>query len=190
MKPATLEPGRLSAHDRILLTAHDLFYRHGVRATGIDLVIAESGVAKLTFYRHFPSKNALVLAVLDHRHRRWMAWFTDALARHRSRNRPALEALVPALAEWFHDKNFRGCAFLNTVIELGGTLPGVMAACRLHKQDMTAAIAELLPASRQRKRQALAIAIAVDGAIVHAQFERDAKASLKALDGLLHPYFG
>ncbi|MHB1272342.1 MAG: hypothetical protein ACYCZD_06130 [Rhodanobacter sp.] len=55
---------------------------------------------------------------------------------------------------------------------------------------MTAAIAGLLPASRQRKRQALAIAIAVDGAIVHAQFERDAKASLKALNDLLRPYLG
>ncbi|TAM60462.1 MAG: TetR/AcrR family transcriptional regulator [Rhodanobacter sp.] len=190
MKPATLESERPSARDRILLTAHDLFYRHGIRATGIDLVIAESGVAKLTFYRHFPSKNALVLAVLEHRHRHWMSWFTDALTRHRPRTRPPLEALVPALAEWFHDGNFRGCAFLNTMTELGGSLPGVMAACRLHKQDMTAAIAGLLPASRQRKRQALAIAIAVDGAIVHTQFERDAKASLKALDDLLRPYLG
>jgi len=188
MKPASLGSARPSAHDRILLTAHDLFYRHGVRATGIDLVIAESGVAKLTFYRHFPSKNALVLAVLEHRHQRWMAWFTDALVRHRPRNGPPLEALVPALAEWFHDANFRGCAFLNTVTELGGALPGVTAACRLHKQDMTAAIAGLLPASRQRKRQAVAIAIAVDGAIVHAQFEGDAKASLRGLDDLLRPY--
>ena len=65
--------GTPSARDRILRTAHDLFYRDGIRATGIDRVIAESGVAKLTFYRHFPSKNDLIRAYLDYRHQRWRA---------------------------------------------------------------------------------------------------------------------
>src|SRR6218665_2250806 len=65
----------LPARDRILVTAHQLFYRDGIRATGIDRIIAESGVAKLTFYRHFPSKDDLVLAFLDYRHDRWLAWF-------------------------------------------------------------------------------------------------------------------
>lgn len=50
------------ARERILLTAHDLFYRDGIRASGIDRVIAEAGVSKATFYRHFPSKNALIRA--------------------------------------------------------------------------------------------------------------------------------
>jgi len=50
----------LPARERILLTAHELFYRDGIRATGIDRVIAESGVTKVTFYRHFPSKNDLI----------------------------------------------------------------------------------------------------------------------------------
>lgn len=190
MRSSALELGHIPARDRILLTAHDLFYRDGIRATGIDLVISESGVAKLTFYRHFPSKNELVLSVLDHRHERWMAWFTEALTRHHHRNKHPLEALVPTLAEWFHDENFRGCAFINTATELGGMLPEVVTACRRHKQAMTTAIAALLPASRQRKRQAIAIAIAIDGAIVHSQFEQDGRASLKALDDLLRPYIG
>eukprot|EP01031_Cornospumella_fuschlensis_P009142 gene9142-11228_t len=56
----------LPARDRILVTAHDLFYRDGIRATGIDRIIAESGVAKLTFYRHFPSKDELVKAFLNY----------------------------------------------------------------------------------------------------------------------------
>ncbi|MGH8157363.1 MAG: TetR/AcrR family transcriptional regulator [Rhodanobacter sp.] len=176
------------ARERILLAAHDLFYREGIRATGIDRVIAEADVAKLTFYRHFPSKNDLVLAFLDHRHERWMAWFNEALARHRPSSGNALAALVPTVAEWLRDEQFRGCAFLNAVGELGGTLPEVVATCHRHKQEMTATIAKLLPASRQRTRQANAIAIAVDGAITHAQFEPDAKALLKALDDLLRPF--
>ncbi|MEO9078617.1 MAG: hypothetical protein ABI268_04830, partial [Rhodanobacter sp.] len=71
-----------------------------------------------------------------------------------------------------------------------GTVPEVVATCRRHKQEMTATIAKLLPASRQRTRQANAIAIAIDGAIAHAQFEPDAKAPLQALGDLLRPFLG
>ncbi len=141
-------PATPGARERILLTAHELFYRDGIRATGIDRVIAESGVAKLTFYRHFPSKNELVREFLEYRHQRWMDWFVNALQRHGGDGK----ALVPALAEWFGDDGYRGCAFINSVGELGDTLPEVMEITRRHKQDMADAIAQLLPASRQRKR--------------------------------------
>lgn len=170
-----------SARERILLTAHDLFYREGIRATGIDRVIAQSGVTKVTFYRHFPSKNDLVLAFLDYRHRRWMAWFVDALQRHGG----GLHALLPTLAEWFGSEDFRGCAFINSVGELGGAQPEVVTISRRHKRDMTAAIADLLPPSTQRDAEARAIALAVDGAIVRAQFDPAPAAALRALSRLL-----
>lgn len=170
----------LPARDRILRTAHDLFYRDGIRATGIDRLIAESGVTKVTFYRHFPSKNDLIRAFLAHRHERWMAWFTDALRRHGS-ERKGIDALVPALAEWFGDTSFRGCAFINSVAEL----PEMADIAREHKAQMTAAIASLLPPSRQRARDAQAVALAVDGAIVQAQFAPSPDAALKSLDRLI-----
>ncbi|MDD3519164.1 MAG: TetR/AcrR family transcriptional regulator, partial [Chromatiales bacterium] len=132
------QPG---ARERILLTAHDLFYRDGVRATGIDRIIAESGVTKVTFYRHFPSKNDLIRAFLDYRHGRWMAWFVDALVRHGGN----ANAVVPAVGEWLGDPEYRGCAFINTVTELAGTLPDVVEIAHAHKQDMIAAIAAVLP---------------------------------------------
>lgn len=171
----------LSARERILLTAHDLFYREGIRATGIDRVIAASGVTKVTFYRHFPSKNDLILAFLDYRHQRWMDWFTDAL----QRKGKGLKALVPALAEWFGDEDFRGCAFINSVGELGSTLPEVVAISQRHKQDMLAAIMALLPPSKQRDRDAQAIALAVDGAIIRAQFDQAPDAALQTLERIL-----
>ena len=170
----------LSARDRILFTAHRLFYSEGIRATGVDRVIAESQVAKLTFYRHFPSKNDLVQAFLVFRHERWMAWFTDAVQRH-AQKQPGVQALVPVLREWFEDEAFRGCAFINGLVEMGGTQAQVVDAARSHKDDMTAVIAQLLPASRHRKADAQAIAIAVDGAIVRAQLE---DSPVKALAGL------
>jgi len=170
-----------SPYDRILRTAHDLFYRDGIRATGIDRVIADSGVAKLTFYRQFASKDDLIRAFLEFRHERWMAWFTGALARHG--NGPG--ALVPTLREWLASADFRGCAFLNSVGELGGTMPDVVEIARRHKADMTRAIAALLPPSRRRARLAQAIALAVDGAIVQAQFAGEAKAPLEAFGRVL-----
>lgn len=173
--PAPTTPG---ARERILLTAHELFYRDGIRATGIDRVIAESGVAKLTFYRHFPSKNELVREFLEYRHRRWMTWFVAALQRHGGDSK----ALVPALAEWFGDDGYRGCAFINSVGELGEALPEVMDITRRHKQDMADAIGSLLPSSRQRTRQAMDLALAVDGAIVRAQFDQNPETALASLE--------
>ena len=163
--------------ERILHTAHDLFYRDGIRATGIDRVIAESGVAKVTFYRQFASKDELILAFLDFRHERWMAWFTAALARHGH----TLAALEPALREWFAAPEFRGCAFLNSVGELGVALPQVLEVTRRHKQDMTAAIARLIAPGPGRARTSRALALAVDGAIVQAQFQASPDAALDSL---------
>jgi AcrR family transcriptional regulator len=173
------------ARDRILLTAHELFYREGIRATGIDRVIAESGVTKVTFYRHFPSKNELIREFLEYRHARWMAWFDEALQRHGAGRGKGVAALVPALREWFGDAGFRGCAFINSVGELGGVLPGVAEIGRRHKGEMAAAIKNLLPASRHREADAQAIALAVDGAIVRAQLDETPDAALKALDRLI-----
>jgi len=175
--------GDLSARERILRTAHDLFYAEGLRATGIDRVIAEAGVTKVTFYRHFPSKNDLILAYLKLRHDNWMRWFTEALERHGGASKGA-QALPPAMKEWFRGKSlgdFRGCAFLNGVSELGPAMPAVVEATRQHKQQMTDAIAALLPQSGQRKRMAEALAAAVDGAIVQAQYSDDPAPALRAL---------
>lgn len=166
-----------SAQDRILLTAHRLFYRDGVRATGVDRIIAESAVAKLTFYRHYPSKHDLILAYLAYRHTRWMTWFVDALARHGG----TAQAIVPTLREWFTDETFRGCAFLNSVGELAEEIPEVTQITCDHKQDMAQAVMTLLPASRSRKSQAQALALAIDGAIVQAQFGQNVDAVLDSL---------
>lgn len=173
------------ARERILMTAHALFYRDGIRATGIDRVIAESSVAKVTFYRHFPSKNDLIRAYMEYRHQHWMAWFNAALERHGVGRGRGIDALRPVLDEWFTDEGFRGCAFINSVGELGSALPEVKETTRRHKRGMVAAIALLLPPSRQRGRIAEAVALAVDGAIVHAQFDDTPTSALNALGRIL-----
>lgn len=185
-----LPPGwqDLPARDRLLHTAHALFYRDGIRATGIDRVIAESGVTKVTFYRHFPSKNDLVCAYLEYRHAGWMAWFADALQRHAHAlptGTDRTRALAPALAEWLGSKHFRGCAFINSVSELGDTVPEVLEIARRHKRDMTALLASLLPESVHRAQDAQALTLVVEGAIVRVQMGEPVKAVAAAVSRLV-----
>ena len=93
---------------------------------------------------------------------------------------------MPTVEEWFRDVRYRGCAFINSVGELGGTLPDVIEIARSHKQDMTAAIAAVLPKSRQRAQIAQAVALAIDGAIVRAQFDPSPNAALAALRRIIN----
>lgn len=177
----------LPARERILLTAHDLFYADGIRVTGIDRVIAASGVTKVTFYRHFPSKDDLVRAFLDHRHGLWMAWFVDALGRRGAQQRigdgQALVVLADVMAEWFADPVFRGCAFINSVVEVGASVAGAIDISREHKREMVEVIAGLLPEVPHRMAVAQAAALGVDGAIVKAQMG-DAALAREAVDDL------
>ena len=175
------ESAKRPVREKILHTAHDLFYRDGIRATGVDKVIAESGVSKVTFYRHFPSKRDLILAYLDYRHHRWIHWFKEALARHGGKPGAGLKPLVATLEEWFDSPLYRGCAFINTTAELADTWPEALEICRSHKRDMTLIIAELLPESPDRMQLAQAAAVAVDGAIITAQLEQSSENASSAL---------
>jgi AcrR family transcriptional regulator len=169
------------ARARILLTAHDLFYRQGIRSTGIDTVITRAAVTKVTFYRHFKSKNELIVAYLEYRHERWMSWFTAALQRHGG----TLQALVPTMAEWFRSPEYRGCAFINGVSEIAPALPQVTEITRRHKAEMQQAIAALLPDVRRRQTVARSLALVIDGSIVRAQFCCDPEAVLRDLRQLV-----
>ncbi|MGK3128985.1 TetR/AcrR family transcriptional regulator [Pantoea sp. C8B4] len=170
-----------AARDRILLSAQQLFYQQGIRATGIDKIIAAAGVTKVTFYRHFPAKNALILAFLQTRHQRWMTAFRSALAQHED----LVDALPAALLSWFNDDDYRGCAFINTAAELGNTLPEASLLIRQHKQEMAQAIADKLPTEIQDK--IAPIVLLVEGAIVQVQIGEEAEEIVQVLRSALTP---
>lgn len=110
-----------SAKDRILRVADELFYREGVRAVGIDRIIAESGVAKASFYRSFPTKDDLVVAYLELRRLRGIGYIEHA---RKERPESALEQLhffIDYLAERMLRPDYRGCAFMNTIVEFPDT---------------------------------------------------------------------
>ena len=110
---------KLSARARILETAYELFSRDGVRAVGIDRIIAEADIAKATLYRHVPSKEHLVLAFLDLREQRWTRDWLEAETERMAR-RPQERALCvfDVVDEWFHRADFEGCAFIKTLLEI------------------------------------------------------------------------
>ncbi|KLU15470.1 MULTISPECIES: TetR/AcrR family transcriptional regulator [Xenorhabdus] len=157
------------ARERILKAAHMLFYRDGIRATGIDRIIKESEVTKVTFYRHFPSKNDLILAFLDYRHEQWIQWFRGSLQANINRSSSPTEALTKTLAEWFNSNEFRGCAFINTVIEIGKEQPQVIPLIQAHKKQIEQVIASSLPPELNGKRLAQKFALLVEGAIIMMQ---------------------
>lgn len=184
----TVDRNTLPARQRILLTAHDLFYQEGIRATGIDRIIKESGVTKVTFYRHFPSKNDLITAFLAYRHQQWLTWFSTALDRHVAQTGGLLPALAPCLAEWFDDPRFRGCAFINTAVEIADLLPESLQIAGRHKRQMADELARHLPAGpqrEQREQRAAMLAMLIDGAIVRVQIERQPQAALQVLNAAL-----
>ncbi|MCI2416427.1 TetR/AcrR family transcriptional regulator [Saccharopolyspora sp. K220] len=120
---------RATTRERILTTAYDLFSRRGIRAVGVDEIIARSGVAKATLYRHFPSKNDLVLAFLDDRERRWTRGVVEAGARQRAETPlERLLAVFDVFDSWFHHADFEGCSFISVLLEMGPEHPAGTAS--------------------------------------------------------------
>jgi AcrR family transcriptional regulator len=106
------------ARTRILDTAYELFSRHGARSVGVDRIIAEAGVAKMTLYRHFESKDDLVLAFLDLREERWTRdWLQDGIERRARKPEGRTLAVFDLLDEWFHRDDFESCAFARTLLD-------------------------------------------------------------------------
>ena len=108
----------MGARDRIVDTAYDLFSHHGIRAVGVDRIVAESGVAKMSLYRHFRSKDELVLAFLQERERRWTnEWLRAEAERRGATAAERMLAIFDVFGEWFVVDDFEGCAFINVLLE-------------------------------------------------------------------------
>lgn len=109
---------------RILAVAYELFSRRGVRDVGVNELIERSGVAKATFYRHFPSKDALVLAFLEQRDQIWTVDAIVGQAKQRGTT-PAeqLLAIFDVFGDWFLREDFEACSFINILLEMGPAHP-------------------------------------------------------------------
>jgi AcrR family transcriptional regulator len=108
-----------SGRERLARAAYELFSRDGIRAVGVDAVIARAGTAKMTLYRNFPSKDDLILDFLRRREQLWTREWLEAESRERGRTaREQLLAIFDVFSEWFSQPDFEGCSFLTTMIEV------------------------------------------------------------------------
>jgi AcrR family transcriptional regulator len=175
------------ARNRILETADRLFYQEGIRAVGIDRVIAEADVAKATLYAHFPSKDDLIVAVLKYREESVTAFFRTAMERHGRRTKGKIKAFFAALKEWFQSPGFRGCAFINAAVELADPKHPGSKFVREYKQRFREMLDILVEESVGKAHSKLtpAVAILVEGAVVTAVIHGSADAADVARDAAL-----
>jgi AcrR family transcriptional regulator len=154
----------------LIHTALRLFSAHGYRAVGIDRILAESGVAKMTLYKYFASKEALILAVLEARNQTFM----ESLAAHAASREEGLARLAAVFewhAAWFASDDFRGCLFINASAEHDASAPEVTALAARHKQRIMQLLNEWLqPVVPPGAAAVLAVqfSMLIDGAIVAA----------------------
>ena len=168
-----------NARKRIVETAEKLFYSEGIRAVGIDRVIAEAWVAKMTLYNHFPSKDDLVVEVLKYREEQFNLYLRQRMLEHQSQGLNSLKAFFAALKDWFQCSDYPGCAFLNALAELADSNPTATDFCSDHKRRFKEQLTEIIieSAGTQAAAVAPAICILVEGAIVTAVSEGNADAA-------------
>jgi AcrR family transcriptional regulator len=175
------------ARQRILEAADRLFYQHGIRAVGIDRVIAEAGVAKMSLYNHFPSKDDLILAVLKYREEAVLEFFRSSMERHGKKARNPLRAFFAALKDLFESPGFRGCAFQNAAVELADPAHPGTEFVRGHKQRFGEFLRGFIEGMQGQvaAKVAPAVAILVEGAIVTAVIQGNPEAADVARDAAL-----
>jgi AcrR family transcriptional regulator len=175
------------ARERLVKKADQLFYAEGVHAVGIDRIIKEASVAKMTLYNHFRSKDDLILAVLQQREENLNEMFSKSIAKHARKGKSRLEAFFLAMKDWFRKDDFRGCSFINTTIELADNSHAASKFSASHKKRFHRMIGELVAeeVGAEAKTIAPAISLLAEGAIVAAVIQQSAKPADTAREAAL-----
>jgi AcrR family transcriptional regulator len=172
-----------AARDRILATAFRLFYARGLRAVGVDTIIAESGVAKATFYKHFPAKDDLIVAYLDRVDGVWSGQLRAAAEAAGPGPADQLVGLFDALGTACRRDGYRGCAFINAAAESApGTGPHDRTVA--HKQHVLEWLRDLARSAGAERpdRLARSLALLLDGALSSGALDADPEAAETARD--------
>ncbi|MDE4134016.1 TetR family transcriptional regulator [Phaeobacter sp. QD34_3] len=165
---------RPNKRDELVRKALTVFYRNGFHATGMDMLVAETGVSKTSMYKHFRTKEELILAVLRLRDENFRHWLYRRIEELSDTPEGQLLAMFDALSEWFEKPEFRGCMFIKASAEFQEVNHPIHAQSAAHKQilqDHFASIAKAAGAAEPVKlaRQLLLLK---EGAIVSAVMAR------------------
>ena len=157
--------------EKILNVASELFYRNGIRAVGVDTVVAESGAAKTSLYRWFPTKDDLVAAFLEREHRDFFAHWDKVAAANAGGPRQELSEHLKWLAAYITGPRYRGCPFLNMAIEFPESgLPGRTVAYK-NKSELHQRFLVLAKGIKAKSPESLAnqLVLLIDGAFANSQ---------------------
>ena len=168
--------------EQLVVVALELFAQYGFREIGIDTIIYEAEVAKRTLYRHFESKDDLIVEVLERHDAEWREWFFDEVENRAASPKDQLIALFDVLQDWFRSEDFNGCLFSQALAEFPEHDDPVHQAALQHKRNLRAWL-------RQRAKKAGAVspnktakqlAVLIEGAIATARAEGSAAIARQA----------
>ncbi|QEH36630.1 putative transcriptional regulator [Aquisphaera giovannonii] len=185
--------GTKSAKARVLEVAEELFYREGVRAVGIDTIIARSGVAKMSLYRNFPSKDALIVAYLEERNRQFFERWDGAVGPEGAEPRARLSGLVARIVTRVREPGFRGCPFLNARAEFPDATHPARAVIEAHRSEVRRRLAGLCRDLNARDPESLAaqLLILINGIYASGiADDAEARAAVEAADALIEAHVG
>lgn len=168
-------PAQAEVRDRILQTASDLFYRQGVRAVGVDVVVAAAGVAKTSLYRHFRTKDDLIAAFLQREDEDFWACWDRAAAAHRDDAAAELDAHLAWIGERLGRPRYRGCPQINVAAEFPDEDHPARLVARAHKQELRRRLRGLAERLGARRPDDLAtqLTVVLNGAFVSAEILAD-----------------
>ncbi|MHC5210671.1 MAG: TetR/AcrR family transcriptional regulator [Planctomycetota bacterium] len=155
-----------------------LFYREGFRNVGLDAVLAEVGIGKTAFYKHFESKDALMLAALEAQHARLEATLREMLRKEGGRAaRDQLRAMFDVVEQIADSEDFQGCIFINVAMEFPRAHDPAHQAAVRNKQAVEDLVHEIAERAGAAAPELLAkeLCMIMDGAYVGHMLERDAE---------------
>jgi AcrR family transcriptional regulator len=179
--PSRASERRLGARERVLAAAYELFNEGGTREVGVDAIVRRSGVAKMSLYHHFRSKQGLVAAFLEQHEKEWTtAWLKSEVCRRARSPAQRLLAVFDAFSDWFRSEEFAGCPFVRVLLEYPPGDPSRRAAIK-HLANIRAFLRELAVEAGVRNSELFAGTwqIMMKGAMVSA-CEGDLDAAHKA----------
>lgn len=173
--------------DQLIETALRLFYTQGFHATGVDAIIAEAGVARMTLYKHFKSKDDLILAVLRRRDEDFRTWFQGSIEARARRPQDRLLIMFDVLEDWFRGKafpamGFSGCAFINACAEFSDHANPAHRVAAEHKRLLLDYLTRTARQARAADPAGLArqLMLLKEGATVTMQVSGDVDAAARA----------
>lgn len=161
-----------STREKLIQAGHEIFYREGFLAVGLDRLLNEVGCSKQTFYNHFESKDDLIVAVIDEHHRWWSSELRDRIERAAGPDaRGQILAIFDVMREIMHDPDYHGCIFINAAVEFPQPHHPAHQSARQAKADGLTLLVHLAERAGASDPTALAeeVDMIIEGALITQQ---------------------